>query len=67
MIEQLPEAIDSLRSDRSAEIDFYGQGIERRLTFVPAGDTTESRCSSGTARRPDPDGTSCRVRQRRTC
>ncbi|MFE1869956.1 hypothetical protein ACFW9N_03510 [Streptomyces sp. NPDC059496] len=55
VIEQLPEAIDSLRSGRSAEIDFYGQGIERRLTFVPAGDTTEIRCSSGTAWRPDPD------------
>lgn len=55
VIEQLPEAIDSLRSGRSAEIDFYGQGIERRLTFVPAGDTTQIRCSSGTTWRPDPD------------
>ncbi|MFB6578637.1 hypothetical protein ACFCYC_14650 [Streptomyces sp. NPDC056402] len=55
VIEQLPGAIGSLGSGRSAEIDFYGQGIERRLTFVPAGDTTEIRCSSGTAWRPDPD------------
>ncbi|MFG2876016.1 hypothetical protein ACGFYU_13585 [Streptomyces sp. NPDC048337] len=55
VIEQLPEAIDSLQSGRAAEIDLYGQGIERRLTFVPAGDTTEIRCTSGTAWHPDPD------------
>ncbi|MEU3771978.1 hypothetical protein AB0F11_01940 [Streptomyces sp. NPDC032472] len=54
-IEQLPEAIDSLQSGRSAEVDLYGQGVERRLIFVPAGDTTEIRCVSGTAWRPDPD------------
>ncbi|MGW8777569.1 hypothetical protein ACWGNM_05800 [Streptomyces sp. NPDC055796] len=55
VIEQLPAAIDALRSGRPAEIDLYGQGIERRLTFVPAGDATEIRCTSGTAWRPDPD------------
>ncbi|KOY50133.1 hypothetical protein [Streptomyces sp. XY332] len=55
VIEQLPEAIENLQSGRSAEIDLYGQGIERRLTFVPAGDTTEIRCVSGTAWRPEPD------------
>ncbi|MEU7556488.1 hypothetical protein AB0B01_29905 [Streptomyces sp. NPDC044571] len=55
VMEQLPEAIDSLRTDRPAEIDLYGQGIERCLTFVPAGDTTEIRCTSGTAWQPDPE------------
>ncbi|MFI8266252.1 MULTISPECIES: hypothetical protein [unclassified Streptomyces] len=55
VIEQLPSAIDALRSGRPAEIDLYGQGIERRLTFVPAGEATEIRCASGTAWRPDPD------------
>ncbi|MGW7333575.1 hypothetical protein ACWGIU_34235 [Streptomyces sp. NPDC054840] len=55
VIEQLPQAIDSLQSGRSVEIDLYGQGIERRLTFTPTGDTTEIRCVSGTAWRPDPE------------
>ncbi|MFJ3173808.1 hypothetical protein ACIPJK_23915 [Streptomyces roseus] len=55
VIEQLPAAIDALRSGSPAEIDLYGQGIERRLTFVPAKETTEIRCASGTAWRPDPD------------
>lgn len=55
VVEQLPEAINSLKSGRCAEIDFYGQGIERRLTFVPMGDVTEIRCTSGTSWRPDPD------------
>ncbi|MEW2418197.1 hypothetical protein AB0953_31515 [Streptomyces sp. NPDC046866] len=55
VIEQLPEAITRLRAGRSAEIDLYGQGIERCLTFEPRGDATEIRCVSGTAWRPDPD------------
>ncbi|MEK9519539.1 hypothetical protein MIU24_09030 [Streptomyces venezuelae] len=55
VIEQLPSAMESLRQGRPAEIDLYGQGIERRLTFTTSNDITEIRCVSGTGWRPDPE------------
>ncbi|MEN8650054.1 hypothetical protein ABCR94_05265 [Streptomyces sp. 21So2-11] len=55
VIEQLPDVIDSLRGGGDAEIDFYGQGVERRVSFLPLGDLIAIHCSSGTAWTPTPD------------
>ncbi|MFD8871116.1 hypothetical protein ACFV1F_43435 [Streptomyces sp. NPDC059590] len=54
-IENLPEAIEALKLGESAQIDFYGQGIERLVTFTPQGETVVIKCTSNTAWTPDPD------------
>lgn len=41
VIEQLPTAINALEQNDSVRIDFYGQGVERVLTFVPAGEVVQ--------------------------
>ncbi|WP_159046224.1 hypothetical protein [Streptomyces sp. MMG1121] len=54
VIEQLPRARASLRRRDRAQIDFYGQGIERVITFAPAGDRITLTCTSRTGWIPDP-------------
>src|SRR5688500_7612035 len=39
LLEQLPEAIRCVCSGVEAELDFYEQGVERKLVFTPAGDS----------------------------
>jgi hypothetical protein len=55
VIEQLPAAITNVQRGLDAEIDLYGQGIERRLDFTVSGNRVEIRCTSGTQWSPDPD------------
>lgn len=55
VMEQLPAAIAALQHGESAVIDFYGQGVERGLTFEPVGDLVAVRCSSRTNWTPNPD------------
>ncbi|WP_405878953.1 hypothetical protein OG747_10160 [Streptomyces sp. NBC_01384] len=37
------------------QTDFYGQGVERLVTFAPQGDTVVLMCTSTTAWNPAPD------------
>lgn len=55
LVEQLPDALAALRSGEPAEIDLYGQGVERALAFEPAGDVVSIICSSRTSWQPVPD------------
>lgn len=55
VIEQLPEAITHLQQKSCAEIDLYGQGVERRISFIPSYDLVEVRCTSGTKWTPAPE------------
>ncbi|MEO3756081.1 hypothetical protein [Streptomyces sp. B6B3] len=59
VIEQVPQALDDFREGFDAEIDFYGQGVERLVTFAPDGETTQVRCTSRTSWTPDPEMISC--------
>lgn len=54
LLEQLPEVRDDLLAGRSFEIDFYEQGLERRLSFEPEGNDFLVSCVSGTDWQPDP-------------
>jgi hypothetical protein len=54
VMEQLPSAIAALKCGERTTIDFYGQGVERSLTFVPAGDGVAIHCSSRTDWEPIP-------------
>jgi hypothetical protein len=54
LLEQLPESIAALHNLAAITIDFYEQGIERKLMFKPSADNYEVTCSSATAWRPDP-------------
>ncbi|MFF4230986.1 hypothetical protein [Streptomyces sp. NPDC001820] len=54
VIEQLPTAIANLQRGLDAEIDLYGQGIERRLDFTLSGNLVEIRCTSSTKWSADP-------------
>jgi hypothetical protein len=54
LIEQLPELLSGLRSNGSAEVDLYGQGVERTLSFVVAGDHVTVACASRTGWIPNP-------------
>ena len=45
-VEELPCLIDALRSGRETEIDLYPQGVERTLTFSPAGERVLITCVS---------------------
>lgn len=57
LLEQLPEAIDAATNEigSSFTLDFYEQGIERRLVFTPDGDEFVVRCESDTDWQPDPE------------
>jgi len=54
LVEQLPELLSNIRVRRSAEIDLYGQGIERTLRFDVEGDRIVATCVSRTGWTPSP-------------
>lgn len=54
VVEQLPDALTQLAKGRPADIDLYGQGIERTLHLRPDGDLIRIRCTSRTGWVPDP-------------
>ncbi|MCC5480428.1 hypothetical protein ACFV2N_12420 [Streptomyces sp. NPDC059680] len=54
VIEQLPQAWTALRRKERAQIDFYGQGVERAITFAPAGEQIIMTCTTQTNWIPDP-------------
>lgn len=53
-LEQLPDAITLLRKSANAEIDFYEQGLERKLEFEPSSEWCIVRCTSLTMWEPQP-------------
>lgn len=53
-VEQLPELLAGVREGREVEIDLYPQGVERTLTFRPAGGAVTIHCHSRTDWVPDP-------------
>jgi hypothetical protein len=55
LIEQIPELLSGLRSNGSVEVDLYGQGVERTLSFVVAGNRVTATCISRTGWIPSPD------------
>lgn len=44
VIEQLPDLIKALELGQSTGLDFYAQGIETLIEFVPDGGTVVARC-----------------------
>ncbi|MYX97885.1 hypothetical protein GT045_24515 [Streptomyces sp. SID486] len=54
VIEQLPQARTALRRRDRAQIDFYGQGVERVITFDPVGEQITMTCTTQTDWIPDP-------------
>lgn len=55
VMEQLPDAVDMLRKGGHAEIDFYGQGVERLIEFSPQEAQIAVRCTSRLDWTPGPD------------
>jgi hypothetical protein len=55
VMEQLPIAMAALQHGGSAVIDFYGQGVERGLTFETVGDLVTVHCASRTDWTPEPE------------
>ena len=53
-LEQLPNVLRAVKAGAATEIDFYEQGIERKIEFSPAGDVYQATCISQTEWRPDP-------------
>lgn len=58
-MEELPCLIDALRLGDETEIDLYPQGVERALTFRPAGDQVRVMCASRTSWVPRPAAEVC--------
>jgi hypothetical protein len=58
-MEEFPYLVDALRLGEETEIDLYPQGVERSLTFSPAGDQVAVRCVSRTSWTPRPDVEVC--------
>jgi hypothetical protein len=58
-VEELPRLIEALRSGREAKLDLYPQGVDRTLTFSPAGDQVHISCVSRTSWVPQPDVEVC--------
>lgn len=54
LLEQIPDAISSIDLGVPFSLDFYEQGLERKIHFTPQGETYSARCESWTAWRPDP-------------
>lgn len=55
VVEQLPQVINGLKMGQAVEIDFYGQGVERCITFSPREDLVSVGCSSRLDWQPGPD------------
>jgi hypothetical protein len=54
LLEQIPNAISSIDLGAPFTLDFYEQGLERKIHFTPQGETYSALCESWTAWRPDP-------------
>ncbi|MEM9966045.1 MAG: hypothetical protein AAGC58_11935 [Asticcacaulis sp.] len=54
-LEEVPNALMRAKRGDSFEIDFYEQGIQRKLTFQPQGSMFLIACYSGTEWVPCPD------------
>lgn len=54
LMEQIPEALTDLKNGHETEIDFYGQGVERTVSWTPRGAEMVLRCDSRTAWKPQP-------------
>lgn len=52
LLEQLPDVISAINSGRPTEIDFYEQGVERKIIFVPFGENYIATCKSQTMWQP---------------
>jgi hypothetical protein len=46
LLEQLPDALDALQSHAPFELDFYEQGLQRKITFAPLGTDYLASCQS---------------------
>lgn len=46
VVPQIPDLLEALATGTPGELDFYEQGIERTVRFVPQDDTVELRCES---------------------
>ena len=53
-LEPLPNVLRAVKAGAATEIDFYEQGIERKIEFSPAGDVYHATCISQTEWQPDP-------------
>lgn len=53
-VEQVPEVLGRLRSNRRFELDFFEQGVERSIAGEPIGSMVHLTCSSGTDWQPVP-------------
>ena len=54
LLEQLPGALHTLASGAPFEIDFYEQGIQRKVVFTPAEDAYLAKCLSYGTWEPNP-------------
>jgi len=46
VLEQLPEVLAAVKSGKPTVLDFYEQGIQRRITFTPAAANYEMTCTA---------------------
>lgn len=54
-LEQVPTALRAIKEGKSAEIDFYEQGLERSIAFEPDGDKYMATCRTwSTTWQPNP-------------
>ncbi|WP_426534235.1 hypothetical protein [Bradyrhizobium sp. McL0615] len=54
LLEQLPDVLRAVKAGAATEIDFYEQGIERKIEFSPAGNAYNATCISQTEWQPNP-------------
>lgn len=54
LLEQLPESIAAVEKSMATNLDFYEQGLERTLSFVPIAPYYEVTCHSATSWQPAP-------------
>lgn len=54
LLEQLPEALIAVSESAPFEIDFYEQGIERKVVFSPEGNRYTASCFSYGKFKPNP-------------
>lgn len=54
VLEQLPDALRASRRGDPFTIDFFEQGVQRRLDFVPLSGGYQVECTSGTEWLPNP-------------
>lgn len=54
IVGQLPDACFAVQNGVPAEIDFFGQGLERSIQIEPVGKSIELHCDSRIEWQPDP-------------